>query len=574
MMKRALMSLATLTAFGCGGGDASSPMDANNTDDACETFEEIGGTLAADTVLSGCYRVTEQLEARDGLVTIAPGTRFEFEADTGLLVEADGILAADGTATAPIEMVGTTETSGFWKGVAITSQQPDNRLRFVKIAHAGSDVWDPCCPVETAPAALNAFEDAIVQVEDSSFRASGDFGVAFAQGVEVSSFARNTFEDAVGHSVRIFSTNVGALDAASTYGEGAVRVVGVDVASEQSWAAIDATYEVFGAFDVLEGGGVIIEPGATVAFAEDSGVHAAKGVLRVVGTEAARITLRGTTETARWWRGLAWGSRKPDNAIAFADVAHGGSDYWDPCCPQDTRYANLNAHDEALLSVQAVRSSQAPYGLAVNADSELTAFAANTFTDHAEAAVAVSALHLGALDDATSYGDIVLVRASEVVEDANWPAIDVAYEMAAEQDTIITGGATLTIDPGATLLFREEAGLAAEGDGVLVAEGTADAPISFSGTTETAGWWHGLAFTSPGNNRLAHARVAYGGSDYWDPCCPQDSGEATVNVYEGGRLTMTDSTVFGGETYAVYVQPGSTFDASDNDYMGEPTSIP
>jgi hypothetical protein len=539
-----------------------------------DSCPEIGGPVEADTELSGCYRVTGTLEVRDGPVRIAPGTRFRFAQDTGIRVADDGALDAAGTEAAPITMVGATETSGFWRGVAISSRQPDNRLRFVDIAHAGSDTWDPCCPVETSRAALNAFDGAILSIERSTFRMSGDYGAALTADVEIRAFSENAFSGAASHAVRIASTNVGALDAASTYGEGAVRVNAVDVSSEQRWAAIDATYEVFGAFDVEAGGVVTIEPGATLAFDEDGGIRASEGVLRAVGTEAAPITFRGQTETASWWRGLAWASRQPDNAIAHAVVAHGGADFWDPCCPQDTRRANLNAYDEALLSVENVTARDAPFGLAVHPDSELTAFGDNAFSNHEDASVAVSALHLGALDGATTYGDVVLVRGSRVEDDATWPALDVAYTFAAEQDAIVTGGATVTIEPGARLEFREDAGLAARGDGVLVAEGTPDAVITFTGTTQTAGWWHGLAFTSPGDNRVANAEISYGGSDFWDPCCPQDSGEASVNVFGGGRLTLTDSTVFGGEAFAVFVQPGSTLTASGNDYRGEPTSIP
>lgn len=583
-----LAILATIVvAAGCGDdGSGTNNSASNNTsnngttlennqiDIDPSTCEELAGQIPAGEELSGCYRVTAEVVASAGDVTIAPGTVFFYESGTGFLVSDDGSLNAVGTADEPITMLGITEDPGHWKGLAISSQNPANTLNFVDIRHGGSDTWDPCCPVDTTLANLNVFDGGIVTVENSRFTSSLEVGVAFAQNSDVRGFANNAFADNGSHAVRSWAGNVGILDAESDYGEGGVKVEAEDLADEFSWAPVAPGYEVAGRIDIVEGGSLTIEAGANLLFAEDAGIVASEGVFISDGTEGDPISYAGMVDTEGYWRGIAIASRQPDNRLSYTLVRGGGSDTWDPCCPLDTRLANINAWSESIISLENVTSELAPFGFSIHPDSEIASFSSNTFSESSEAAVALSALHIGSIDGASTYGDIVLVDGTAVTDDATWPAIDNDYEFIADQDTFIRDGATVTIEPGATLLFREGAGLKAEGDGVLVAEGEPDDVITFSGTTETAGWWHGLAFTSPVGNSISNAVVSYGGSDNWDPCCPNDSELATINVYEGGGLTLTDSTVFGGENFALYVNPDSSITQSGNDFQGEPTNLP
>ncbi|MBN9682020.1 MULTISPECIES: hypothetical protein [unclassified Corallococcus] len=56
-----------------------------------------------------------------GALTVEPGVRLQFEAESGLRITETGSLVARGTAEAPIVFTGRTETPGYWKGISILS---------------------------------------------------------------------------------------------------------------------------------------------------------------------------------------------------------------------------------------------------------------------------------------------------------------------------------------------------------------------------------------------------------------------------------------------------------------------
>ena len=76
-----------------------------------------------------------------GALTVEPGVRFEFEANSGLRFPETGRLTANGTASDKIVFTGRVQTKGFWRGLAFRS--PGNTLSNVTVSEAGSDAF--CC---------------------------------------------------------------------------------------------------------------------------------------------------------------------------------------------------------------------------------------------------------------------------------------------------------------------------------------------------------------------------------------------------------------------------------------------
>ena len=89
---------------------------------------DIGGTLASDTILTADespYTVTDNIVVPDGVkLTIEPGVRVEFNADTGLNVR--GQLFAEGTPWQRI--VFDRAGGGRWSGIDIRDTLDDNRI--------------------------------------------------------------------------------------------------------------------------------------------------------------------------------------------------------------------------------------------------------------------------------------------------------------------------------------------------------------------------------------------------------------------------------------------------------------
>ncbi|MCA9200283.1 MAG: CotH kinase family protein, partial [Planctomycetales bacterium] len=95
-----------------------------------------------------------------------------------------------------------------------------------------------------------------------------------------------------------------------------------------------------------------------------------------------------------------------------------------------------------------------------------------------------------------------------LTEDAVLGACGAAYRISGQLN--VPAGVTLTIMPGTTLFFEEDAGLTVNG-GRLVAEGTAYETIRFTRSPSSVGSWQGIQFVETmQDNRLRHAIVEHG----------------------------------------------------------------
>ncbi len=78
---------------------------------------------------------------------------------------------------------------------------------------------------------------------------------------------------------------------------------------------------------------------------------------------------------------------------------------------------------------------------------------------------------------------------------------------------IVHSGATLTVTPGTTVLINLNREVVVDDHGVLLARGTPDHPITFTGSMgRTAGSWNGLDAAALSTVRLAYCDISYGGS--------------------------------------------------------------
>ncbi|MEZ6120402.1 MAG: lamin tail domain-containing protein [Pirellulaceae bacterium] len=95
-----------------------------------------------------------------------------------------------------------------------------------------------------------------------------------------------------------------------------------------------------------------------------------------------------------------------------------------------------------------------------------------------------------------------------LTEDTVLAACGAAYRISGQ--LTVPAGVTLTIMPGTTLFFEEDAGLTVDG-GRLVADGTPYETIRFTRSPSSVGSWQGIQFVeSMQDNRLRHAIVEHG----------------------------------------------------------------
>ncbi len=84
-------------------------------------------------------------------------------------------------------------------------------------------------------------------------------------------------------------------------------------------------------------------------------------------------------------------------------------------------------------------------------------------------------------------------------------------------DYRVTGGldvsAKLTIFKGVTIEFAKGAYIDISSNGSIMAEGTSEEPIIFTGSEETPGHWSGISFYNGGAGIIKHAKINYAGYD-------------------------------------------------------------
>jgi len=120
-------------------------------------------------------------------------------------------------------------------------------------------------------------------------------------------------------------------------------------------------------------------------------------------------------------------------------------------------------------------------------------------------------------------------------------------EYVVTESIAVHSGASLSVLPGTVLRFEENAGLVVRSDGSLVAEGSCQAPVVFTGTASQRGHWGGLTFDGASGNRLSYCVVEYAGAEFED-VAPDRAG---VTAGAGATVSIDHSSIRNHSGYGV-----------------------
>lgn len=121
-------------------------------------------------------------------------------------------------------------------------------------------------------------------------------------------------------------------------------------------------------------------------------------------------------------------------------------------------------------------------------------------------------------------------------------------------------GTSLTIQPGVKLKFASGAGIRVNSGASLVAVGTADSPITFTGWQKSPGSWGGITVRSGAiKNEISYAIVEYGG----------ESGGASAAIVltkdsQYGTLRLTNTQIRNSAKFGLTVYTGCSLTAFEN----------
>lgn len=250
-------------------------------------------------------------------VTIQAGAVLEFTQNSRMDVETGGSLIAVGTATDSIIFSGVQPTSGFWDGLAISSNNPNNELKFVKVMHGGSGGY----------ANLYLYSPGQVKISNSTYAESSTTGIYAQNDVRIGVFSGNSFQGNAEAALKIPSGLLGSLDSGSDYlgpdGMGTISVFGRDVTTAQTWPATNAPVVMDGVTDIMSG--VTIEPGAEFHFTQGARLDVeSSGSITAVGAADDSIRFRGVQKASGYWDGISVHSNSADNQFIYCVIGYGG----------------------------------------------------------------------------------------------------------------------------------------------------------------------------------------------------------------------------------------------------------
>lgn len=260
-----------------------------------------------------------------GKLTIEPGVVIHFDKDARIRFQTSGSIHAVGTADKPIIMTGTESHPGWWEGLLFLSGNNTNIMDHVDISYGGSQIVNgdgPSCVVVYADGALTMKNSTISHSEKTAFEARyRDSKVTLEN---------NTFTQNVQPLVISLQLAQKASATNDYTGNDLDRVIIISnpgaIDENVIWQNINVPYRVTGNIGVSRLGSLTIEPGTIIEMVSGTRFKIDEGGLKMVGTPALPIVVRGVQSGPGSWKGISIASLNPMNEIGFAKISDAGQD--------------------------------------------------------------------------------------------------------------------------------------------------------------------------------------------------------------------------------------------------------
>lgn len=544
---------------------------ASQDEEAPEICVALPEQFKQDAVLpKGCYLAHKSPNLTAGIkLTLAPGVKIVFDADTGLLISGSTALVALGTAELPIVLTGAQKTRGYWKGLQFDhASRAENALAYVTVEFGGMLKYDQ------NTAAIKVSSDSskcYLSMRYTTARGSPGYGLYLTGSTEVAVFEHNTFVQNAKGPVSIDSDIAGLLDAASSYTGNDVDEIAVrsnNLSKRPSWAALDVPYHLSSQLDVKVPW--TVAPGTRIIGSADTDIIVSGDAAAIIaiGTAEKPIVFTGAKKERGSWYGLQlMNAGNQQNTLQHAVVEYAGGG---PGMDGAVDLAGTGFPVYLKMQHTTVRHNKG-WGLDADGNSKLADFIGNLLVSNAKGPVRLDSLAAHQLLPASTYTgndtDEVRIRANRIGTTQPWQDIGVPYAIDGNMHVDVVW----TIDPGVTLKLAKDAWISADGDAAGIhAVGTVAKPIVITGWEKTAGFWKALRFGSTNNaaNAFSYATIEYGGS------LNAGGEKGMVNLAcdsHGATLSVTNSTLRHSGQYAIWACGAAKLSLQGNTFAGNAT---
>jgi len=319
-----------------------------------EITEDItSNTTIEDKTVSVCGDIYVSAD-----LTIEPGATFIMCAGASITIEETASINAVGTASNPIVFKGETETAGFWEGISIKSNNPNNKLHFVTVKDAGT-YWG----WEYANVFVGS--NAKLDMQNSTIANSDDVGLFVSESASLVNFTNNTFSNCQ-TGLNIHAKQVDEIDVASNYNDGNdndyIFVRSGTLTQNATWPATTTPLLIKGAYIEAD---LTLSPGIELLMEADAYLQVENtGSLNAVGSSSNPIVITGRVQSAGYWEGIKINSNNPLNNFDYVTVSYGGA-YW------GYEYANIDVDGSLVLNNSTISNANS-WGLNVGSSASIT----------------------------------------------------------------------------------------------------------------------------------------------------------------------------------------------------------
>jgi hypothetical protein len=360
----AMLILASCKKEGCTDDKAENYSKKAKKDDGSCVYadgvitQEITENITTATVIGDkTIKICGDIHVSAGL-TLSPGATVIMCAGASLTIEETGFISAVGTATNPIVIKGETETKGFWEGLAIYSNNPNNKFTYVTIKDAGT-YWG----WEYA----NVFvgDNAKLEMKNTTISNSDNIGLYVSESATLVGFSQNTFSNSI-TGLNISAKQVHTLDANSVYNSSNTNdfifVRSGTITTNVTWPKL-ATPLLVNNVDIS--GGLTLNPGVNI-LVEANGhfVVETTGYLKCMGASTDFVTIEGRYNTSAFWDGILIESNNPNNVFTYTTITDAGA-YW------GYDYANIRVGGSLSIDYSTVGNANS-YGIVVGSSGTIT----------------------------------------------------------------------------------------------------------------------------------------------------------------------------------------------------------
>ena len=218
------------------------------------------------------------------------------------------------------------------------------------------------------------------------------------------------------------------------------------------------------------------------------------------GTESDPVVFRGSSELAGFWHGLQIRRNvRTDSRLSYTEIWHAGGD------------DNFALHVESPIVIDHVTLSTNDTGMWISEDGLAEESSDLSITATKGAPLTVQPNALTTIPEGGDYtgndDDQIEIETGDYTEDGTVPNLGVPYYVLGSIDT--ETDSVLTLVPGTHFIMSADTSLEIgwnSQQATIMAEGTEEEPIVFSGADDAAGHWVGLVI---GNGVVSSSTLDY-----------------------------------------------------------------